>query len=163
MPAATSKGELLSVSRKEYDKLDELLSRVDSGVALVKDDDYTSIKDMVAHRSHWIGLFLGWYTDGAAGRDVFFPAEGYKWSDLKRYNADLRAQQADLGWLDARAALDASNLGLNDFIEARSEDELYGGPMAGVNNNWTAGRWAEAAGPSHFRSAAKYVRARLRS
>jgi len=30
--------------------------------------------------------------------------------------------------------------------------------MQGANNDWTTGRWAEAAGPSHYRSAAKFIR-----
>lgn len=30
--------------------------------------------------------------------------------------------------------------------------------MTGANNDWAPGRWAVAAGPSHYRSAAKFVR-----
>jgi len=41
------------------------------------------------------------------------------------------------------------------------EAELYGGPMPG-GTGWTTGRYAEAAGPSHYRSAAKFLRAALR-
>jgi len=36
---------------------------------------------------------------------------------------------------------------------------MAGGGDAG----WTAGRYAEAAGASHFRSASKYIRAELRA
>lgn len=52
---------------------------------------------------------------------------------------------------------------LMKFLTESSNDNLYGGPMKGANNAWTPGRWAEAAGPSHYRSAAKYTRSRLRS
>ena len=121
-----------------------------------------SIKDIVGHRAHWIDLFLGWYADGQAGREVQFPAEGYKWNDLKRYNADLRVRQAGLSWSEARVMLADRHRALTSFIEGESDEKLYGGPMKGGNNKWPAGRWAEAAGPSHYRSAAKYVRARLR-
>ena len=161
--AATTKDELLAICQKEFDKLDGLLDRVESNESRVKDADDTSIKDIVAHRAHWIDLFLGWYEDGQAGEPVFFPAEGYKWNDLKRYNADLRTRQADLGWNEARAALEQAHIKLTGFVSSRSENDLYGGPMAGANNEWTPGRWAEAAGPSHYRSAAKYVRTRLRN
>lgn len=161
--AASNKQELLDVARKEFTKLDKLLDEVDPQAALVKDDDDVSIKDIVGHRGHWIGLFLGWYHDGLAGQEVYFPAEGYKWNDLKRYNADLRSSQAGLGWSAARTMLREANDRLIAFVEQKSDDDLYGGPMAGANNNWTPGRWAEAAGPSHYRSAAKYVRARRRA
>ncbi len=162
MMAASSKEELQTVTRKEFDKLSALIATVDDATALQKDEDGVSIKDVVAHRAHWIDLFLGWYRDGAAGKTVHFPAEGYKWNDLKRYNANLRAQQVDLGWAAATNMLDRKYAALTEFIDALPEADLYGGPMKGAHNKWTPGRWAEAAGPSHFRSAAKYIRGRLR-
>lgn len=87
MPAHT-KAELLSLTEKEFDKLCRLIGPINADIAMKKDEDDTSIKDVIAHRAHWIELFLGWYRDGAAGREVHFPAEGYKWNELKRYNAD---------------------------------------------------------------------------
>lgn len=163
MPAAVTKEELLEVATEEFEKLSALLERVDDELAVAKDDDDTSVKDIVAHRAHWIALFLGWYHDGLAGREVHFPAEGYKWNDLPRYNADLRARQHDLGWDEACAQLRDAHAELIGFIRAHDDADLYGGPMVGANNHWTPGRWAEAAGPSHYRSASKYVRSRLRA
>ncbi|PIE08625.1 MAG: hypothetical protein CSA74_01365 [Rhodobacterales bacterium] len=163
MPAATTKADLLSVTRKEYDKLVKVIDRIPDALAMVRDADDTSVKDVIAHRAHWIGLFLGWYADGQAGREVHFPAEGYTWGDLKRYNADLRARQAGMGWEAAKAALAEAHATLESFIEAHDEAALYGGPMKGGRNAWTTGRWAEASGPSPYRSAAKYLRARLRT
>lgn len=160
--AATTRADLLTITQTEYQKLAKLITPLPETQALIKDADDTSIKDVIAHRAHWIDLFLGWYRDGQAGQQVHFPAEGYKWNDLKRYNADLRARQADLGWAEAIAALETAKAALSAFITSKTDAELYRGPMKGANNHWTAGRWAEAAGPSHFRSAAKYIRARLR-
>lgn len=162
MPA-TTKAALQAVTQKEYAKLVQLIAPLAPQTALQKRDEDTSIKDVIAHRAHWITLFLGWYHDGRAGKEVHFPAKGYKWNALKRYNADLRQAQADLSWPDAVAQLQAHGKLLSDFIEEASEDTLYGGPMQGAKNAWTTGRWAEAAGASHYRSAAKYVRACLRS
>ena len=161
MPAM-NKADLLTVTEKEFAKLGKVLAGLDDTRALTKDGDDTSIKDVVAHRAHWIDLFLGWYADGQAGKTVYFPAEGYKWNDLKRYNAALREAQSGIGWLEAQAQLGVAHDKLVAFLREKSENELYGGPMKGGNNAWTTGRWAEAAGPSHYRSAAKYIRARLR-
>jgi hypothetical protein len=94
---------------------------------------------------------------------VFFPAEGYKWNDLKRYNAQLRVDQAHLSWADARPLLANATENLMAFLYSQPNDVLYGGPMQGANNAWTVGRWAEASGPGHFRSARKYTRQRLTS
>lgn len=163
MPAATSRDELLAVTDKEYGKLETLLASIDAEFALKKDDEDTSIKDVIGHRAHWIELFLGWYHDGMAGKEVFFPAKGYKWSELKRYNGNLREQQADLSWDDVVQLLAKNHKKIRQFMADHSNNDLYGGPMKGANNDWTPGRWAEAAGPSHYRSAAKYLRARIRA
>lgn len=159
--AATTKDDLLAIAQTEYDRLDRLLAQLDERTALLKDEDDTSVKDIVGHRAHWIRLFFGWYHDGLDGKEVFFPAEGYKWNDLKRYNAALRTEQADLGWESVCCDLQQAHDELIEFIERNSDGDLYGGPMVGANNQWTPGRWAEAAGPSHYRSAAKYIRRRL--
>jgi len=54
--------------------------------------------------------------------------------------------------------LQSNHKKLVKFMTTHSNKELYGGPMKGANNHWTPGRWAEAAGPSHYRSAIKFVR-----
>lgn len=162
MPAATNKTDLIAVSELEWAKLQKIIDRVPADLALVKDDDDTSIKDTIGHRAHWIELFLGWYRDGAAGKEVYLPAKGYKWNDLKRYNRDLRARQAGLTWDQAKTLLLDAHEDLMAFVAETSDRNLYGGPMPGGNGKWTTGRFAEASGPSHYRSAAKYLRQRLK-
>ena len=160
--ACTSKAKLISVTEKEFEKLHKLIAPLSDAQAQ-QSVDGTSIKDVVGHRAHWIKLFLGWYADGMAGKTVHFPAEGYKWNDLKRYNADLKARQAHLDWRGACALLVERHKELLTFVNEKSDAELYAGPMQGANNQWTPGRWVEAAGPSHYRSAAKFIRAVLRA
>ena len=163
MPAATSKADLIAVTEKEFKTLQGLLQTLNDGLVLEKDEDDTSIKDLIGHRVHWIDLFFGWYKDGQAGKEVFFPAKGYKWNQLKAYNADLRERQADLGWADVTKMLEERHTALLAFMNEKSDTDLYGGPMKGAYNDWTPGRWAEAAGPSHYRSAAKYIRQRVKA
>lgn len=163
MPAATNRADLIAVTIKDYDKLRTLIDQMPAAQATLKRADDTSIKDVIGHRAHWIDLFLGWYAQGQAGETPEIPAPGYKWNQLKAYNADLRAAQADLGWDDVRDLLAANHARLLRFMETLDDAALYGGPMQGGGNKWTTGRWAEAAGPSHYRSAAKWVRACLRA
>lgn len=135
-----------------------------SGAQANKDQgDDTSIKDVIGHRAHWISLFLGWYKDGQAGKEVFFPAKGYKWSELKQYNKQLRADQESLTWEDVVLLLHKNHKKLVRFMADRTNAELYNKPMKGASNVWTTGRWAEAAGPSHYRSASKFIRACLKN
>ena len=64
MPAAKSKTELLDTTRVEFNKLRATMANIDDCQALIKDEDDTSIKDVVAHHAHWVELYLGWYGDG---------------------------------------------------------------------------------------------------
>lgn len=162
MAAAISKRELIAVHEKEYEKLEALLNSMSSTQANKKHDDGISIKDVIGHRAHWISLFLGWYTDGMAGKEVYFPAKGYKWSELKEYNRQLRVKQSSMDWEELVALLDTNHKKLSGFISSHTKADLYANPMKGANNHWTAGRWAEAAGPSHYRSASKFIRACLK-
>lgn len=162
MPA-TTKADLIALAEKDFAKLQQTIASIPAPQALRRREDDTSIKDVIAHRAHWITLFLGWYADGQAGKEVHFPAPDYNWGQLKAYNAALRAQQAELGWEAACDMLAEQHAALMGFLQARSEAELYDGPMQGARNDWTTGRWAEAAGPSHYRSALKWIRACLRA
>ncbi|MXO64514.1 ClbS/DfsB family four-helix bundle protein [Altererythrobacter endophyticus] len=62
MPAATNKTDLLAVFDKELAKLRKTLDGVDEAKASwsAPDDDAT-IKGVIAHRTHWMGMFHGWY------------------------------------------------------------------------------------------------------
>lgn len=163
MPAATQKTDLIAVTQKEFAKLDALISDMSLDTAVAPRPDATTIKDIIGHRAHWIDLFLGWYRDGVAGRHVHFPAPGYKWNQLKPYNAMIREQQRDLDWQGACQMLRDRHQALIEMLSELDQAALYGGPMAGANNTWTAGRWAEAAGAAHYRSANKWIRACLRA
>lgn len=163
MPAATNRTDLIAITEKEFAKLTALLAKVDADLAQRRFEDNTGIKDVIGHRAHWTNLFFGWYQQGQASGSADIPAKGYKWNQLKEYNAKLRADQQNLGWDEVRKMLEQSHARLIAFISEMSDAELYGGPMQGGGNKWTTGRWAEAAGASHYRSAAKYVRACLRA
>jgi hypothetical protein len=160
MPAATTKADLVAVTIKEWSKLQKLVSSVPEEVALRPLEDDTSIKDVLAHRAHWIDLFFQWLEEGEHAQ---MPDHGVKWSELKPYNTAMRDRYRPLSWQEVQDRLEHAHERLLEWIEATDEVALYGGPMPGGNGKWTTGRFAEASGPSHYRSAAKYVRACLRA
>lgn len=157
--AAKAKSELVDLTIKEFAKLQKLLDGIDDRIATVPHpDDGITIKDTILHRVHWIDLFLGWYRDGAAGRPVETPAPGYKWNQLKEYNALVRERTRDVSWDEAKTRLGAGHTAILGLIQGLDDSDLYTTGRYDWTNTWTLGRWAEASGPSHYRSAAKYVR-----
>ena len=108
-------------------------------------------------------MFHRWHEDGIAGREVFLPAKGYKWSQLKEYNAALYERGNQMTWAELRSEFNSACDKLRTFIEARDDAELYADGVHAWTGKWTLGRYAEASGPSHFRSANTYIRKVLRS
>ena len=156
---AKTKTELVAVAEKEYAKLQTLLADIDRDLALTPHpDDGITIKDTLAHRAHWIDLFFGWYENGVAGKPVHVPAEGYNWGQLKAYNAKVREQTAGLSWDEVKTQLATGHERLMRFIADRGDDDLYGPRKYDWQGTYTLGRWAESTGPSHYRSAVKYIR-----
>lgn len=158
MPAATNKADLIAVTLKEYDKLVPLLDRFDNDLAEKVDPDQDcSAKEILAHRAHWIGLFLSWYQDGLAGLDVKTPAPGYKWNQLKPYNAFIYRTSRAFDWQDVRDDFARKHDALMAFLDEMPDDRLYQTRLYPWMNNWTLGRWCEASGSSHYRSATKVL------
>lgn len=164
MPAATNKSELLAVFDKDLAKLKKTLEAVDEETStLSAPDDAVTVKGIIAHRTHWMGMFHHWYEDGVSGREVFVPAKGYKWNQLKAYNAPVYAKGDETPWPDLLSAFDAACDRLRSFIVARDDQELYADGVHAWTGKWTLGRYAEASGPSHFRSANSYIRKALKA
>lgn len=164
MPAATNKVDLLAVFDKDLAKLSKTLDSVDEARSMLSaPDDTTTIRGVIAHRIHWMEMFHGWYDDGVAGHEVHVPAKGYKWNQLKAYNAPIYKKGDETGWEDLLKGFDAACDKLRGFIEARDDLELYAVGVHPWTGKWTLGRFAEASGPSHFRSANTYIRKALRN
>ncbi|WP_425037668.1 ClbS/DfsB family four-helix bundle protein [Primorskyibacter sp. S187A] len=162
MPAPATKPDLITVCDKDFAKLMSLLHTVDASRATERDAEGWSIRDVVIHRSHWIHLTMGWDRTGRSGAIPEIPAPGYKWNDLKAYNANVIAEAPDVPWREALQRLQAAHDALMSAIAHLSDAELFGAPMPGGNGKWTTGRYFAACGASHYRSAAKFIRKRLR-
>lgn len=164
MPAATNKIDLLAVFDKDLAKLRKTLDGVDEAKASLSAlDDDTTIKGVIAHRTHWMGMFHGWYEDGVEGREVHVPAKGYKWNQLKEYNAPLYEKGNETQWADLLSDFEAACDKLRRFIASQDNESLYTSGAHAWTGKWTLGRFAEASGPSHFRSANTYIRKALRN
>ena len=162
--AAATRADLIAITEKEFEKLQKVLDGVDKKLAVAPHpDDGITIKDTLAHRIHWIDLFFNWYEDGVAGKPVYVPAKGYKWNQLKEYNAKVREKNARMAWSTAKSRLAAAHKRLMDFIAEHNNKALYGPIKFEWQGKWPLGRWIEASGASHYRSAVKYIREIKRS
>ena len=162
--AAENKDDLQALMQKDHARLMKTLDTVDDALAVTPmPEDGITIKDTIDHRTHWIGLFFKWYADGKAGREVHLPAPGYKWNQLKEYNAKVRAASQGKSWQAVLADFADAHDRLSAFIAAADNSELYTEKPYAWTGKWTLGRYAEASGPSHYRSANTYIRKLIRT
>lgn len=163
MPAK-NRDDLIAVTQKEWEKLSILLQGIGEEEAMWRDPaEQCSIRDIITHRTHWLNLLFDWYTRGKAGETVETPAPGYKWNQLKAYNAMIRADHQTISWQQACGDLEQAHADFRVFLQSHDEETLYTPKLYAWMRNWTLGRWAEAQGPSHYRSACKVIKAMLKA
>ncbi len=159
MPAAKNKQELLEATRKELDKLKETISKADPEQAEYFDKEIeASIKSIISHRMEWIRMFFGWYQDGIDQKEPQVPAPGYKWNQLKELNAKIWERDEKKKWNQICEDFETESQKLIEFIESQDNKTLYTPKLYEWLNKWTLGRWLEASGSSHFRSANKNIK-----
>ena len=140
MPAATNKTDLLALFDKDLAKLHKTLDGIGEAQAcLATPDDDTTIKGVIVHRTHWMGMFHGWYEDGVPGREVHVPAKGYKWNQLKAYNASLYAKGNKTPWVKLLSDIEAACHRLRLFIETQEDSALYSSGAHPWTGKWTLG------------------------
>lgn len=161
MPAATTKSDLCATTEKGWRKLSRLLTAFDAESAMQADADGISAIRIVGHRAAWIEFYFTWCKAAAAKVAPVMPAPGFKWNQLEALNARIFDGQQGWTWEEAVTTLEAAHARLMDDLEGATEGALYGAPLS-PELKWTRGRYAEAAGASHYRSAAKTLRKRLR-
>ncbi|WP_082176549.1 ClbS/DfsB family four-helix bundle protein [Pseudaestuariivita atlantica] len=157
MPAAKTKADLIAVTEKEWETFSKLLADFDETSASIADCEGASAIRIVGHRAAWIDLYFAWRKSAASGNTPEMPAPGYKWNELNDLNEAIFQNQKGWTWSATCEALEGAHLRLSEDIHSASEAELYGTPLA-PGLKWTRGRYAEAAGASHYRSAAKVLR-----
>ncbi|MDJ0640565.1 MAG: ClbS/DfsB family four-helix bundle protein [Paracoccaceae bacterium] len=157
MPAATSKQDLLAANEREWRKLCSLTETFDEDAAERPDQDGYTAKRLIGHRAAWIDLYFDWCAAVEKGKSPEMPAPGYKWNQLPTLNDQIFERQRSWSWSDACTALETAHERLTRDIAGSRDAVLYGKTLA-PGLNWTRGRYAEAVGASHYRSAARALR-----
>jgi len=93
MSRPTSKAQLLSESKSEYEALLKFIGPLapDQMTQPGALGDW-SVKDVLAHLTEWIRMFQNWYVVGVQGESPVMPAVGYKWNQLQALNQTIYEQ-----------------------------------------------------------------------
>lgn len=159
MPVPKNKTELQSAITENYAKLKTDLARVPLDLAKNKDLDghakntKMSVADLVAYLVGWGELVLKWHQQKRKGAVIFFPAEGYKWTELgllaQQFYKDYEADSFPV----LLEKLDKTVADIQKIITQTDNDILYG---EGWYKHYPMGRMIQ------LNTAAPYKNARTR-
>lgn len=89
MPRPKSKQELLDLSRKNFNKLNDFIDALDPTERDLEFPPGTmnrNIRDVLAHLHDWHLMMLEWYKIGMSGEKPEMPAPGYTWKTTPELN-----------------------------------------------------------------------------
>lgn len=125
MARARTKAELLSFGENQFDRLIQLISKIDPAVGeeLIIFDD-RKLTDVIMHLVDWQNLLFGWLETANRGEKPVIPGEGYKWSDLPAFNQALYEKSKGKTLAESRALLGQSHKQAMALIQGMTESDL---------------------------------------
>ena len=161
MPRPKTKEELLELSQKNFDRLNDL---VDSYSAEDQRTDFISgtmnrnVRDVLSHLHHWHLMMLDWYTVGMTGVKPYMPAKGYTWKTTPALNKIIweKYQETDLN--EVRQMLQNSFEKLRNVILRHSNEELFEKKRYQWTGTTSLGSYWVSATSSHYDWAWKLIK-----
>lgn len=150
--------ELQQEIARERARLDDLLAQIPDGRKTEEVVDGLSVKDILAHRTEWGRMMIGWYTEAKAGGAPAVPTEQFKWNQLKELNADIQARFADAPLAEVEQDFGAVQDQLDELLAGMTEEELFTKRFYTFTGSSDLATYLNSATASHYRSAAKLIR-----
>lgn len=157
MPVPKTKDELLKEIDKNFSsllkKLDQLSEEEAFSMALDGHAKGTrmSVAQLVSYLLGWGELVLHWHEEEKRGKEIIFPAYGFKWNELGRLAQKFYRDYEDIkSFHELKDRLQENNLLLMSLVEGFSNEDLYGRPWFG---KWTRGRMIQFNTSSPYKNA----------
>lgn len=139
----------------EVDRLDE------DSTGIICVDDWT-IKDLLAVRAWWAERVCDWIEAGRRGEHPVTPAEGYRWTETPRLNADIITGARGEPLTGLRERLADSYQRALDTIDALEDDELLESGHYGWAGKVPLLRYLSINTARQYTTARTYIRRALR-
>lgn len=158
MVRATTKAQLLDEMTRERRKLDDLLASIPADRKLEEVADGLSVKDVLAHRTEWGRMLLGWYDEARAGGTPAVPSAEFTWRQLPELNAQIQRRFADVPLEQVESDFADVHDHLYSVVAAMDDDELFSARRYPFTGSTTLAAYVTSASAAHYRSAYKLIR-----
>jgi hypothetical protein len=137
----TSRAELIELVSASFAKLEAELDR--RGATLGKRivvDDWTA-RDLLAVRAWWTHAVADWIEAGGRGETPVLPAEGYRWNETPRLNAELVRRARRESYRAVRALLASGVERVLAQIDELDDHALLDVCPESWTGRWPLARW----------------------
>ena len=175
MARPQSKNDLLQESQKNWDKLWELLEKIDSeGITTTLDfsDEPKrtqahwardkDVKDVLIHLYEWHQLMIHFVEENVAGKERPFLPAPYNWRTYGEMNVAFVQKHEKSSLAEAKELLRASHVRVMELAETFSNEELFTKHIFSWSGNTALGSYFVSSMSSHYDWAIKKLKAHIR-
>ena len=162
MPIPRTRTELTDLVGSTFAKLQaEIEAAGPRAGSLPRVDDWT-VKDLLAVRVWWTEHVIDWIEAGLRGETPVTPAEGYRWRETPRLNADIVRKSRRESYRSLRTRLQHAFERVMDTIDSLDDRQLLGvGAFAWVGK-YPVSRWLSINTARQYTTARSFIRRALK-
>jgi hypothetical protein len=162
MPIPKSRLDLTDSIRSTFEKLRSELDAAGPGVGSLPAVDDWSVKDLLAVRVWWTEHVIDWVQAGMRGETPVTPADGYRWRETPRLNADVVRASRRESYDALRARLERGYQRVMQTIDSLDDRELFEVGAFKWAGKYSIVRWISINTARQYTTARTFIRRALR-
>ncbi len=163
MPIPSTRTELTDLVGSTFAKLRaELEAAGPRAASLPCVDDWT-VKDLLAVRVWWTEHVVEWIEAGLRGETPVTPAEGYRWRETPRLNADIVKKSRRESYRSVRARLQHGFERVMDTIDSLDDRQLLVVGAFAWAGSYPISRWLSINTARQYTTARSFIRRALKN
>ncbi len=162
MPIPKTRQELLDLVQTNFEKLRKELETAGPKVGSLHCVDDWSIKDLLAVRVWWTEKVIDWVEAGMRGENPVTPADGYRWKETPRLNADIVRRSRRESYRSIRVRLQQGYERVIPTIDSLSDHQLLDVGVFQWAGSYPVSRWLSLNTSRQYETARTLVRRALR-
>ena len=163
MPIPKTRPELRESVCSTFRKLSDDLDAAGPRAGNLPCVDDWSIKDLLAVRVWWTTSVIDWIEDGRRGDTPVIPAEGFRWSETPRLNANIVKKSRRDSYRAIRAKLQRAFERVIQTIDALDDRELLDAGAYEWAGKYPLSRWISINTTRQYTTARSFVRRALKN
>ena len=162
MTIPNTRAELTDLTSTTFKKLKAELDAAGPRAGSLSCVDDWSVKDLLAVRAWWTENVVEWVEAGRRGETPFTPAQGYRWNETPRLNADIVKAARRQSYRSVRTRLERGFERVMHTIDVLDDTELLGVGVYAWAGKYPISRWISINTARQYTTARTFVRRALR-